>query len=150
MSTNSVSVNYYSVLGVARDASTKEINVAFKRLALRLHPDKSGGDRAAIEQFHRVRCDPENICALYQSGVFTLTREPLLIAYLNRPRKQSRPSVTLSGAADTMKHSQKTHSLSTTMVKDISGDPKHTRPLTIIGKVNGTIKANAARPSSNM
>lgn len=63
MSTNSVSVNYYSVLGVGRDASIKEINLAFKRLALKLHPDKSGGDRAAIEQFHRVRCDPGNIYA---------------------------------------------------------------------------------------
>ena len=33
--------NYYDVLGVAKDASTKDIRKAFKKLALKLHPDKN-------------------------------------------------------------------------------------------------------------
>lgn len=56
MSSYQMSVNYYSVLGVSRDSSPKEINLAFKRLALKLHPDKSGGDHSSIEQFHLVSC----------------------------------------------------------------------------------------------
>lgn len=54
MSTDQYSIDYYSMLGVARDASTKEINIAFKKLALKLHPDKSGGDQGLLEQFHKV------------------------------------------------------------------------------------------------
>lgn len=56
MSSCQASVNYYSVLGVSRDASLKEINLAFKALALKLHPDKSGGDQASIDQFCLVSC----------------------------------------------------------------------------------------------
>lgn len=48
------SVNYYVVLGVARDASKQEINAAFKKLALKLHPDKSGNNEELIEQFRNV------------------------------------------------------------------------------------------------
>ena len=33
--------DYYELLGIGRDASNKEIRKAFKKLALRLHPDKN-------------------------------------------------------------------------------------------------------------
>ena len=40
----------YDVLGVARDATTDEVRAAFKRAALRWHPDRhSGGDDEARE-----------------------------------------------------------------------------------------------------
>ncbi|KAJ5219352.1 Heat shock protein DnaJ N-terminal [Penicillium cinerascens] len=48
------SVNYYVVLGVARDASKQEINAAFKKLALKLHPDKCGNNEELIEQFRNA------------------------------------------------------------------------------------------------
>lgn len=48
------SVDYYVVLGVARDASKQEINAAFKKLALKLHPDKCGNNEELIEQFRNV------------------------------------------------------------------------------------------------
>ncbi|KAL9188808.1 hypothetical protein ACHAXT_007186 [Thalassiosira profunda] len=36
-----MTVNHYETLGVARKATAKEINAAYKRLALSLHPDKN-------------------------------------------------------------------------------------------------------------
>jgi curved DNA-binding protein CbpA len=54
MSPPKVTVDYYAILGVARDATIKDINAAYKRLALKLHPDKTGGDAASIERFQKV------------------------------------------------------------------------------------------------
>lgn len=33
--------DYYKLLGVSREASTREIRQAFKKLALTMHPDKN-------------------------------------------------------------------------------------------------------------
>ena len=46
--------NYYDVLGVATTASQAEIKKAYRKLALRHHPDKNQGDDAAAERFKLV------------------------------------------------------------------------------------------------
>ena len=46
--------NYYEVLGLARNASGKDVRDAYRRLARRLHPDVNPGDKAAAERFKRV------------------------------------------------------------------------------------------------
>jgi len=43
--------DYYKVLDVARDASEADIKKAYRRLAMKLHPDRNPGDKNAEEQF---------------------------------------------------------------------------------------------------
>jgi molecular chaperone DnaJ len=46
--------DYYEVLGVSRDATSEEINRAFRKLALQYHPDRNPGDEEAAERFKEV------------------------------------------------------------------------------------------------
>uniref|UniRef100_A0A7N8X3M5 DnaJ homolog subfamily C member 10 n=1 Tax=Mastacembelus armatus TaxID=205130 RepID=A0A7N8X3M5_9TELE len=46
--------DYYDLLGINREATTREIRQAFKKLALTMHPDKNPGDPSAHERFLQV------------------------------------------------------------------------------------------------
>jgi molecular chaperone DnaJ len=46
--------DYYEVLGVAADASQKEITKAYRKLARQLHPDQNPDDAVAEERFKEV------------------------------------------------------------------------------------------------
>jgi molecular chaperone DnaJ len=46
--------DYYEVLEINRGASEQELKSAYKRLAVRYHPDKNPGDHAAEEKFKEV------------------------------------------------------------------------------------------------
>ena len=57
--------DYYKILGVPRNATQEEIKKAYRRLALKYHPDRNKGNREAEERFkeineaYAVLSDPE-------------------------------------------------------------------------------------------
>ncbi|MCF7518084.1 MULTISPECIES: molecular chaperone DnaJ [Pseudoalteromonas] len=47
--------DYYEVLGVSKDASERDIKKAYKRLAMKYHPDRTAGDKELESKFKEVK-----------------------------------------------------------------------------------------------
>jgi molecular chaperone DnaJ len=66
--------DYYEVLGVARGATEDEIKKAYRKLAVKWHPDKNPGDKSAEEKFkelgqaYEALSDPQKRAAYDQYG----------------------------------------------------------------------------------
>jgi molecular chaperone DnaJ len=57
--------DYYEVLGASRNASVEDIKKAYRRMAMKYHPDRNPGDKSAEERFkeateaYQVLSDPQ-------------------------------------------------------------------------------------------
>jgi molecular chaperone DnaJ len=49
-----MSKDLYEVLGVSREASQDEIKKAYRKLAMKYHPDRNDGSKEAEEKFKEI------------------------------------------------------------------------------------------------
>src|SRR6201996_9212340 len=72
--TNVSKADYYEVLGVSREATDQELKSAYRKQALKYHPDRNPGDHASEEKFkeaseaYQVLCDPDKRAAYDRYG----------------------------------------------------------------------------------
>lgn len=49
-----MSKNYYDILGISKTASTDDIKKAYKKLAMKYHPDRNKDDASAEKKFKEI------------------------------------------------------------------------------------------------
>ena len=62
--------DYYRLLDVARSASESEIKKAYRRLAMKYHPDRNPGDKSAEEKFKEAKEAYEVLSDTAKRGVY--------------------------------------------------------------------------------
>lgn len=142
MGTSSEEVNLYEILGISSDASIEQIRSAYRKQALKHHPDKGG----SIEMFTKL------------SKAYQILSDPNLRSQYDKA--QPLPEFTLipplNVFADCFNHWLKQYPLLETLFKDNCGDvikflsTYHEHPLmkVVIGTLTG-VEVNSKETSGN-
>ena len=69
--------DYYEILGVARDADENEIKIAYRKLALRNHPDTNRDDPKAEDRFKQINEAYDVLSHRHKRNQYDLGRDPL-------------------------------------------------------------------------
>lgn len=77
--------NYYEILGVATDADESEIKIAFRRLALQMHPDTNRDDPEAEDRFKEINEAYEVLSHKEKRSQYDLARDPRTRGFPFRP-----------------------------------------------------------------
>lgn len=72
--------NYYSILGVTKDASEKDIKNAYKQLALKYHPDKNPSGE---EMFKKISEAYEHLSSKEKRQKYDLSNNLTMISNIN-------------------------------------------------------------------
>jgi len=78
--------NYYEILGVARDAGENEIKIAYRRLALQIHPDTNRDDPHAEDRFKEINEAYDVLSHQDKRSQYDLGRDSLTGGFPFRPR----------------------------------------------------------------
>ena len=89
--------DYYEVLGVDRAASEDEIKKAYRKLAVKYHPDKNPGDKEAEEKFKEIS-GPSRSSRIVTRGESTTNSVTMPFGVVGLLREESTHS-TFSGAS---------------------------------------------------
>jgi curved DNA-binding protein CbpA len=73
--------DYYQVLGLGKDVSPDDIKKAFRKLAVKHHPDKNPGNKDAEEKFKEIN----EAYAVETIGPARQSRHPGFLGNLVRP-----------------------------------------------------------------
>ena len=100
LASSAAAADYYETLGVGRGATDVEIKAAYRKLALRWHPDRNPGDKAAEERFkelaiaYSVLSDDDK-----RAPLRSLRRRRRLGALRRRPTSRARPTSSTRSSA---------------------------------------------------
>ena len=87
-------IDLYQLLAVSRDATTAQISKAYRRIALKTHPDKNAGNKKMAEIFKLSTCAYHILSNPRKRAAYDKMTKPSLIArfipWMNNEHRSSR------------------------------------------------------------